>query len=340
MNFRFGQLSSLVLGGGLGVIGGFVAAQQTLALKALLEGDPVRTLANPPRSPATGKTFEQVIETEHYCRSQIVENGIERIVYVPQQRRYQTPIVMQHGMWHGAWAWQPFQEQLAELGWETHAHSLPGHAASPAQRHISWCTLDYYLAFYAAEAARVAEATGRRPVLMGHSMGGALTQWYLKYVGDDLPAAVLVAPWTSHTMLVDGVLPYFRRDLWGLPACVWTWRADTMRSPALAAANLISNDALYTPAELFARLGPESVLVLMQHNPPFWSPPTGVKTPLLWLAGEKDALIAVEAERRSAQHYHADFHIISGAGHNIMMEKIYPATAQLIHEWLGRQGVN
>lgn len=36
-------------------------------------------------------------------------------------------------------------------------------------------------------------------MLIGHSMGGALTQWYLKY-GRSLPAAVLVAPWPSHAM--------------------------------------------------------------------------------------------------------------------------------------------
>ena len=31
------------------------------------------------------------------------EDGIERTVYVPRERRFETPILMQHGTWHGAW---------------------------------------------------------------------------------------------------------------------------------------------------------------------------------------------------------------------------------------------
>lgn len=38
-----------------------------------------------------------------YTISETVEDGIERIVYTPDARRFQTPIVFQHGMWHGTW---------------------------------------------------------------------------------------------------------------------------------------------------------------------------------------------------------------------------------------------
>jgi hypothetical protein len=60
-----------------------------------------------------------------------VTDGIERIVYTPHTRRFETPIVMQHGLWHGARCWQKWQAFLAEMGWESHAHSLPRHAGSP-----------------------------------------------------------------------------------------------------------------------------------------------------------------------------------------------------------------
>jgi len=89
-------------------------------------------------------------------------------------------------MWHGAWCWQGWQARLAAWGWESHAHSLPGHAGSPIQRPIRWCTLGYYLSFLQAEIGRMP----RRPVLMGPSMGGALTQMYLK-AHDDLPVSLL-----------------------------------------------------------------------------------------------------------------------------------------------------
>jgi hypothetical protein len=60
-----------------------------------------------------------------------VTDGIERIVYTPHTRRFETPIVMQRGLRHGTRCWQKWQAFLAEMGWESHAHSLPRHAGSP-----------------------------------------------------------------------------------------------------------------------------------------------------------------------------------------------------------------
>lgn len=86
-----------------------------------------------------------------YEITQTIENGIERITYQPHKQRHQTPIVMQHGMWHGAWWWATWQAYLAEQGWVSHSHSLPGHGQSPMQRNIRLCTLGYYLKFLEAE---------------------------------------------------------------------------------------------------------------------------------------------------------------------------------------------
>ncbi len=264
-----------------------------------------------------------------------VENGIERVSYFPKQRRFETPILMQHGMWHGAWCWQHWQELFADWGWESHAFSLPGHAGSPKQRSISFCTLDYYLQFLKAEVERLP----RKPVLMGHSMGGALTQWYFKYVDDDLPAAVLVAPWASHSTVEDA-FRWFPLDPIGVLLVPLTGSTKPfIRTPKHAAKKLISSKSIYTPEELYARLSPESALVMYQHNPPFWYPPKQVKTPLLWLAGEIDAVIGVDAERKSASHYGADFFIVPDAAHNIMMEFNYRETAKMIHEWLSKRGI-
>lgn len=279
-------------------------------------------------------TVAEIRETETFVVRHNLEDGIERISYTPKQPRFQTPILMQHGMWHGAWCWQSWQELLAEWGWESHAFSLPGHAGSPRQRPIRWCTLGYYLRFLKAEVDQLPH----RPVLMGHSMGGALVQWYLKYGGDDLPAAVLVAPWVSHSTYTDGLLRFLRLDPVGvLLATLTAWATPYIRTPTHAAKKLISADALYSPEELHARLGPESALVMMQHNPPFWFPAKTVKTPLLWLAGEKDAVVGEAAQRRSAAYYGADYRVVPNAAHNLMMEHNYRETAAMIHDWLNER---
>ena len=46
--------------------------------------------------------------------------------------------------------------------------------------------------------------------------------------------------------------------------------------------------------------------------------------------------MTVENERRSAEHYGADFIVVPDSAHNIMMEHNYRETAQKIHQWLLR----
>jgi len=258
-----------------------------------------------------------------------IDHGIERVSYMPVAPRPAPALFFQHGMWHGAWCWHHWQALFASWGWESHAISLSGHAGSPRQRPLRWCTLTYYLRFLADELARFRVP----PVLIGHSMGGALTQWHLKYYGD-LPAAVFVAPWPSHTLL-PSFWPALKRDpIGGLLNQVTLTATPSIRTPARAAAMLITQGALYTPAELHARLGPESGIVMFQHNPPWWRPPTHTKTSLLWLAGVEDAVIAEAVERRSAAYYGAHYVAIPHAGHNLMMEHNYRDTAHIIHTWL------
>lgn len=94
-----------------------------------------------------------------------------------------------------------------------------------------------------------------------------------------------------------------------------------------------------SPAELHEKVGPESVWVLFQYNPPLWRPARQVNAPLLWLAGAADTLISEAAERQSAAHYGATYVVIPEAGHNVMMEKSYRETAVTIHNWLVQQNL-
>ncbi len=292
-----------------------------------------RSLSQPQNKAARGCEFEARTETETFTRVHRVEDGIEWISYLPKQRKHETPILMQHGMWHGAWCWQQWQEILAAAGWESHAISLPGHGLSPEQRPIPHCTLDYYLAF----VRDAVEKLPRKPVLMGHSMGGALTQWYLRYVGQ-LPAAVLVAPWSLYKGFLASAWAFIKLDLLGQLLSMITFRAEFTRSPHHAARTLISKDAIISPEELYARLGSESVMVMMQHMLP-WKLPKALTTPMFWLCGDHDAVIPEYAARRSAGGYHADYEMVPGAAHNLMMEHNTRETADHIVQWLEKQKI-
>jgi pimeloyl-ACP methyl ester carboxylesterase len=178
--------------------------------------------------------------------------------------------------------------------------------------------------------------------MIGHSMGGALVQWYLKYTGDDLPAVVLAAPWTAHSLFRDGLGPLLTHDPFGVLLMMVNWDATPLirGTPGSAVRALVGPDAAYPIDVLKRRLGPESALVLYQHNPPFWSPPTFVQTPMLWIAGENDPLLREPAQRRSAAWYNATYLIAADTRHNVMMAHNYAETATRIHTWLQDVGVS
>jgi pimeloyl-ACP methyl ester carboxylesterase len=315
-----------------------VGLNSWILLSLLRDTAPRMLAADQNKLRGTGLTFSETQDKGAYTISHTIEDGIERIVYTPKVRQHETPILMAHGMWHGAWCWQPWQEILAEQGWESIAYSLPGHGQSPLQRSLTTCTLGYYLAFLRDEIERLPV----KPVLMGHSMGGALSQWALRYLGDDFPAVVLVAPWVSHSAFSDipSIVNLFKGDPVGIAMMFYQFNADSwVRTPEMAAAKLLSPEAVVSPEELQRQLVGESSLVIFQHNPPFWKPAENVKTPMLVLAGEKDAVVSVEGLRKSAAHYKADFVVIPGAAHNLMMEKSYRETALSIDAWLAEKRI-
>jgi pimeloyl-ACP methyl ester carboxylesterase len=311
-------------------------AQQGWLLWQAGRRDVRQTLATKTNRVKKGRLFEDRQETTQFTRTYTIEDGIERVRYLPKTRRFETPLLFQHGMWQGAWSWRLWQELFAEWGWENQAYSLPGHAGSPEQRSPALATVDYYLGFLQAEVNRLS----RRPVLIGHSMGGGLVQWYLKYVGD-LPAVVLVGSMPSHSAFEFGkaLLEHLKLDPVGMLLTLLTWQPAFARNPKQAARLLLSENACYSPETFFARLSPDSLLVLYQHNPPFWQPPEQVDTPILWLTGDRDKAVSVAAQRRSAAYYQADYQIIPEAGHNLMMEHNYRQTAEIIHHWLVAQEI-
>jgi pimeloyl-ACP methyl ester carboxylesterase len=328
---RFKSLTHLALG----ITVGYSLTQFFWVFWQLVKADPRFTLLVPQNKAPKGITSASGKTESIYFIQHVIEDGIERISYIPKKKRFDTPILMQHGMFHGAWCWVNWQALFAEWGWETHAISLPGHGKSPVQRPLKMCTLDYYLGFIRDEVKKMK----REPILMGHSMGGTLIQWYLKYIGQPT-AAVLVAPWVYNSILLEGTWRVLKRD----PSLVWrmvlSWDTSPwVRNPKRAAELFISPKARVTPDDLYAALGPESALVIFQHNPPLWNPPEEVKSPTLWLAGEIDAGISVAGLRKSAQYYRGDFVIISEAGHNLMMEYNSYQTAETIHQWLISKGI-
>lgn len=99
-----------------------------------------------------------------------------------------VPLLFVHGAWHAAWCWdEHFLDFFARNGYRALAVSLRGHGQSFAPespRNVSF-------ADYVDDVAAVAAALPRRPVVIGHSMGGSVVQKYLET--HEAPLGVLVA---------------------------------------------------------------------------------------------------------------------------------------------------
>ncbi|HWF27877.1 MAG TPA: alpha/beta fold hydrolase, partial [Mycobacterium sp.] len=107
----------------------------------------------------------------------------------PSRESDKAPVLFVHGAWHGAWCWdEHFLDFFAEKGHPSLAVSLRGHGKSPAPKPMQFCSM----ADLVDDVDSVARSLPRRPVVVGHSMGGFVVQKYLE--SHDAPAAVLLAP--------------------------------------------------------------------------------------------------------------------------------------------------
>lgn len=101
-----------------------------------------------------------------------------------------TPVVLVHGMWHGAWCWSLVTEQLAGRGVLAVAVDLEGHGLRHAAPESRW-SRPFDARAYATEPSPVGTVTvasavqtlvdqlrriggGRPCVLVAHSMGGVV----------------------------------------------------------------------------------------------------------------------------------------------------------------------
>jgi pimeloyl-ACP methyl ester carboxylesterase len=256
---------------------------------------------------------------------------LEIITRQPETQTHDTPLLFIHGAWHAAWCWDAhFLPLFAEQGYTVHAVSLRGHGSSPNDRSIRFTRLRHYL----ADALQAAESITPRPVLIGHSLGGALVQKMLARI--DAPAAVLMASVPPHGTALTGLkilrthpLPFLKMNLtFSMQPLVatpegyrWNFFSDSFPHDRLL--------------EYYARLSPESYsafLDLTLFDLPH--PSKARKVPMLVLGGEKDTAFAPWQIERTARAYHAESHIFPGMTHALMLDTGWPDVAARILSFL------
>lgn len=238
---------------------------------------------------------------------------IEHIVVSPNKKRHETPIFLQHGSWHGASCWKHVQPCLADLGYEVHAISLPGHGNSSLQKaSINDYGFEDYLDCLAAEIGKL----GRPPVLVGHSLGGLLCMKYLE--SHRLPGAVLLAS-VPHTGMARFLLKLFRKA----PGSLLRQLAlgdGSIKDPALSRALFFGENTQLDLNEFHHELSAESMRVSQQILLQVRVHPEKIQTPTLVVAGQKDAAFSTEEELHLAEFLGAKFVLMANMAHDLMLE--------------------
>ena len=240
-----------------------------------------------------------------------------------------TPLLFVHGAYVGAWCWEEnFLDWFAGKGYPAHAVSLRGHGGSEGRKQLN----DFGLADYAEDVARAVAGLPAPPVLIGHSMGALVVQKFLER--GKAPAAVLACPVPAY-----GLLPSTFTIAWTKPALFAGLNAVASggrASPEVLAEALFGGEV---PPERLAschqRMQRESRRALLDMSG--WGLPSifrGARAPTLVLGAEKDSLIAHREAETTARLLGAEYRLLEGMGHAIMLDEPWEAAAEAILGWL------
>jgi pimeloyl-ACP methyl ester carboxylesterase len=250
--------------------------------------------------------------------------GLELREIVPEGGTDKPPLLFVHGAWHGAWCfaehWMP---EAAARGWPCYAVGLTGHGDSGGDEVLRLSSLGQY----EDDIVAAIHALPAAPALLGHSMGGLLTQ-RVAASEPRVRAAVLVASLPPGHHL--GVLPLLaRHDPLALARAIVgappRFRPSTFYGPATDEA---------TAARHTARMEQESLLATHQMVLPRRA--RVPSCPTLVLGGGDDRLVSPHAVVRTARATGTRAHLFRGMGHNLMLEDDWRAPLEVTLEWLDR----
>ncbi len=246
------------------------------------------------------------------------------------------PVLFVHGAWHGAWCWEEnFMDYFSERGFDCYAVSMRGHGESECDRFFHLCGIDDYVEDLAEAVDRIGEA----PVLIAHSMGGAVAQHYLESHG--APALVLMA-----SVPPRGVLRFAGRVARNHPRTFLKYLVTmnpgaAVEKPEVVRALFFSSS---TPDEEFqshfSRLGRESERASLDMMFFRWPRAARVQCPRVLVLGAAGDTTFVPGEvRATARAFKVDAEIFENMGHDMMLEPGWEAVADRIIEWLWEQGI-
>lgn len=233
-------------------------------------------------------------------------------------------VVLVHGMWSRPLVWNNFRHHLEARGYRVitptlrHHDIAPGETPDPALATTS-------LLDYAADLEREIRLLDETPYIIGHSMGGTLTQ--MLAARGLARGAVLLA--TAHCAPIFGLTPsvlrFFMRELLLTPF----WRRTHIPTFRVMRRSCLNGFSERDAHNVYATLIPESGLAAFELALWFFDKRRAalidadhVNCPMLILSGTEDRLTPLSIVRRTAAYYgdKAKLEVLPGRSHWLPME--------------------
>lgn len=239
------------------------------------------------------------------------------------------PLLFVHGLWHGGWCWEEhFVPWFEARGYQAEAITLRRHD----QRHapgLRTTRVNDYVDDVAAAAARMPSP----PIVVGHSMGGFVTQLYLER--HEAPAGVLVAS-VPPAGIFGATLRTGARHPLRLLAANLTWSLyGIVKTPDRAREMFFGPELSEDLVRAYqSKLTDDSYLAYLDLL--FFVRPNVEavrRTPLLVVGGEKDWTISAAEVAATAKTYGAELTMFPGA-HDLMLEPGWEKVAERIDTFI------
>jgi non-heme chloroperoxidase len=253
----------------------------------------------------------------------------------PEGPEHKPPLLFVHGAYVGAWCWEEhFLDWFAARGYAAHAVSLRGHGGSGGHDRLD----QLGIADYAEDVQRAMQALPRPPVLVGHSMGALVAQKCAERL-PAVPALVLACPVPSYGLLPSSFSLALTRP--SLFAGLSSVASGGGASPEVLVEALFAQPPVDGKLErCYRRMQRESRRALLDMSG--WGLPLpwlSRRPPTLVLGAERDALFSPVEAQSSAQVLGAEFRLLRGLGHAIMLDGGWERAAQAMADWLAARGL-
>jgi pimeloyl-ACP methyl ester carboxylesterase len=224
---------------------------------------------------------------------------LEIISKCPAGEQHPTPLLFIHGTLHTAACWDVhFLDYFAQHGYAAHAVNLRGHGKSEGWEKLHWTRI----ADFVEDGANTVWQLPSPPILIGHSMGGFITQKYLE--DHEAPAAVLLSS-ASPAGLLPTAIRTARRRPWVFAKVNLTLSLlPFIATPQLVGEAFFSKDL---PEEqlldYWKQTQDDSFRAFLDMVALDLPKPEKVKTPLLVLGAARDNMIGPREIEATARAY-------------------------------------